>query len=118
MSYGGLTKPSELVLQWTKRMDKVFVAVHGETFGDRTFIRKKLIQTLEENCIDIPIEVIRLFAKTRIYMRCKYLNKLKVEQALIKKIEKRAQKALKRCADPLNNETSRSSIKKMKKITS
>lgn len=73
ISYGGLTKPAEQVLDWVHALETEFLKIHE--FNNRTNIKKELIKTMEVNCKGVPNDVISLFARSRIFMRCKYLNK-------------------------------------------
>lgn len=107
-------KPTEQVLQWVRDMEQTFLKLHGSEFNYRMNVKKQLIQTLQVECTNVPKAVINLFAKTRIYMRCKFLNKKRVEEALLQKHKKNEQ-ANKRGAHALED-LSRSKAKKMKKI--
>lgn len=127
MSYGGLTKPSEELLQWVEKLEKEFDTIHGNEFGERSNVMKDLISTLASVCQHVPLEVIKLYSKFRIYARCRFLNKKRLEAAILKKIEKRRIKALKVIEGlkvievtegsqfPIDD-LSRSKRKKMKKI--
>lgn len=83
VSYGGLTKPTDEVLQWVRSMEVVFIQIHGDEFTDRANIRKSLICELEAECPVVPPMVINLFARSRIYMRCKFLNKQREVKAIL-----------------------------------
>lgn len=87
MSYGGLTKPTQQVSEWVKSLEEIFLSTHGDVFINRFNILRKLIETMKEKCPGVPDEVITLFARSRIYMRCKYLNKKRLEEALLKRKE-------------------------------
>ncbi|KAJ6648509.1 Transposable element P transposase, partial [Pseudolycoriella hygida] len=89
VSYGGLTKPSNEVMQWVRRMENVFIEIHGDEFNNRMNIRKLLISELEAECKEVPSLVINLYARSRIYMRCKFLNKQREEKALLLRVLKR-----------------------------
>lgn len=71
---------------------------------------------MQTNCNQVPKKVIQLFAKARIYMRCKYLNKKRMEEALLKNLEKKKGGATKRKSS--DSTDLRSKSKKMKKIIS
>lgn len=115
VSYGGLTKPTDEVLQWVRRMEHVFIQTHGDEFTDRVNIKKRLISELEAECTDVPSLVINLYARSRIYMRCKFLNKQREEKAILLKILKRQAVKRKSLRDTLDD-ASRAKIKKMQKI--
>ncbi|KAJ6642723.1 Transposable element P transposase [Pseudolycoriella hygida] len=108
VSYGGLTKPSNEVMQWVRRMENVFIEIHGDEFNNRMNIRKLLISELEAECKEVPSLVINLYARSRIYMRCKFLNKQREEKALLLRVLKRPRDSL--------SDISRAKIKKMQKI--
>ncbi|KAJ6639791.1 Transposable element P transposase [Pseudolycoriella hygida] len=73
ISHGGLTKPNDEVLQWVRRMETVFIDIHGEEFADRVSVKKSLINEIVLRCPEVLKEVIDLFARCRIHMRCKFL---------------------------------------------
>ena len=91
--------------------------MHGDdSFSYRTNVKKNIIQMMQENCPDIPNEIIQLFARSRIYMRCKYLNKRMLEESLQKKVDRiQRTAAIKRSGVTLGDEA-RSKTKKMRKI--
>lgn len=113
LTYGGLSKPSDELLKWVHVMEDEFLSVHGSEFNDRVDIMRKLIHTIQEKFPKIPTDIVKLFAKSRIYMRCKYLNKKRVEEALLKK--KIWPRSVKRKGE-LQDDSLRKRSKKMKKI--
>lgn len=118
LSFGGLTKPSEEILQWVEKLEKEFDFIHGDEFGYRSNVMKDLISTLASVCQYVPLEVIKLYSKFRIYSRCRNLNKKRLEAAILKKIENRRKKAMniaKGSQYPIDD-LARSKRKKMKKI--
>lgn len=118
MTYGGLTKPSQELLQLVELLEKEFAKIHGDEFGNRSNAMKDLISTLQSVCQHVPPEVIKLFSKWRIYARCRYLNKKRTEAAILKKIENRKKKAMKvvKVNQNPSDDAARSKQKKMKKI--
>lgn len=109
-------KPNNEVVQWVHDMENVFLQIHGEEFSDRVNIKRKLIDAMEATCPHVPNKVIQVFARSRIHMRCKFLNKKNQERALLLKIAKR--NAAKRKASNCESldDSSRAKSKKMKKI--
>lgn len=95
LSFGGLTKPSNKFLNVMVELEKQFISIHGESFLKEPNILKNLIKRLNDRYKEVPIEVIKLYAKTRIHIRCKYLNKVAKEQAILKAAEKQIQLKLK-----------------------
>lgn len=83
MSYGGLTKPTDEVLRWVHNLEEKFLQIHGAEFKIRENVRKELEHSLFSECTDVPNEVVKLFAKTRIYMRCKHLNQKKSKSGFV-----------------------------------
>lgn len=120
ISYGGLTKPTEEVMQWVRNMETVFVRIHGDEFTNRNNIKKQLIEEMEAQCRSVPKEVIALYARSRIFMRCKYLNKKKVEEAILNRIEMRKAAKRKLLTDAGNSldDLSRARSKKIRKLVS
>lgn len=130
LSYGGLTKPSVELLGWVNKLEKEFLHIHGDTFENRFSVKKHLISTFESVCPLVPLDVIQLYSKFRIYARCRFLNKKRLEAAILKRIENRKLKAMafaktkeslqvNAAANVCNLQTddlSRSKNKKMKKI--
>lgn len=93
-------------------LEQSFLNVHGDEFSYRENIKQELIQSMKENCPDVSNEVINLFVKSRIYMRCKYLNKKRVEEAMLK----RKENALKRKASKCNDLARSNLLLKFKKF--
>lgn len=124
LTYGGLTKPSNELLSWIQSLEKQFTHVHGTELGERTDAVKNIISVLQSNCSHVPTEVIRLYAKFRIHARCRYLNKVKLEAAILKRVEKRKARAAEANQTKALNlqqptdDFSRAKMKKMKKIIS
>lgn len=96
VSYGGLTKPTDQVLKWVRDMESVFIQTHGDEFVDRSNIKTRLVYRLQSECPEIPKLIINLYARTRIFIRCKFLNKQKEEKSILQRIEKRRSAATKR----------------------
>lgn len=117
MSHGGLTKPTNEVSEWVQSLEAEFLNVHGEEFNYRRNILRELIETFKKNCQGVPHEIITLFARSRIYMRCKYLNKKRVEQAMLQRKERKEARLLKRKGD-MSEDLARSKAKKMRKTVS
>lgn len=126
LTYGGLTKPSDELLSWVQSLEKQFTRIHGTEFGERTDALKNLISVLQSDCSHVPIEIVRLYAKFRIHARCRYLNKVKLETAILKRIETRKARAVLAIANQAkpadlqqpSDDLSRAKMKKMKKIVS
>lgn len=116
ITHGGLTKPTDEVMNWVRSMENVFLQLHDDAFTDRTNIMKNLIQELEEHCAGFPNKVVNLFARSRIYMRCKYLNKKMEEKALLQRILKRKAAKHKLLVRGSIDDASRAKAKKMRKI--
>lgn len=125
LTYGGLTKPSQQLVDWVTMLEKEFFVIHGEDFGDRDNAMKGLVSALKSSCQQVPVEVIQVFSRFRIYARCRFLNKQKFEAAIIQRIEKRKANAIAAEAAKANvlskpqhqtDDLSRSKNKKLRKI--
>ena len=79
-------------------------------------LKKRLIEEIEAECFEVPKQVINLFARSRIYMRCKYLNKQREENALLQRIAKRKAEKHKLLTRGALDDATRAKNKKMRKI--
>lgn len=112
VSYGGLTKPSEKVLQWVKDLEEKFLQIHGTEFNSRENIQKDLVDTLLTERSHVPAEVVKLFARS--HMRVKFLNKKRKEEAFLKRLMTKRERNLKR-KNVENDDMMRAKVKKLKK---
>lgn len=74
-------------------MENEFFKIHGKSFTKQPNIRLNLISHLKLKCPEIPHDAVNLFARSRIYFRCNYLNKKAHDEAIKLRIEKRVAKA-------------------------
>lgn len=74
-------------------MENEFFKIHGKSFTKQPNIRLNLISHLKIKCHEIPHDAVNLFARSRIYFRCNYLNKKAHDEAIKLRIEKRIAKA-------------------------
>jgi len=80
LSKGGLVVPSEDFLCKVYQMEQIFRAVHGTNILGECNIIKKLSNLYIRELPSLPEEVLKKFAKTRTFIRLKYLNcKLKFD---------------------------------------
>lgn len=93
VSLGGLTKPDDLILNMVHNMENEFFKIHGKGFTKQPNIRLNLISEIKQKCPEIPQDIVNLFARSRIYFRCNYLNKLAQDNAIKERIERRNLKA-------------------------
>lgn len=75
LSVGGLTEPSSEFESVITKMEHVFNKFVGEGLPKTVGLKKKLIKTIKEEVKHVDDEIVNLFARRRIIMRVKYLNK-------------------------------------------
>jgi len=66
--------PSEEFMAKIYAMEKVFYAMHGSEISSEKFIIKKLSRILVQQFPSVPEVVVKKYAKTRTFIRIKYLN--------------------------------------------
>lgn len=69
-----------------------FLRIHGETFSRQPNICKNLVAVFKQKFKEISDDIINLFARSRIYFRCSFLNKKASNEAIITRIKKREEK--------------------------
>ena len=73
--------PSEEFLSKIYQMEIIFQAVHSDTISGECNVIKKLSKLLKRDIPSVPEEVLNKFAKTRTFIRLKFLNcNLKLSQ--------------------------------------
>ena len=81
LSKGGLVVPSEDFVSKVYHLEKIFQSVHGSEVLSECNVIKKLANLYIRAVPSVPSEVLKKFAKTRTFIRLKYLNcKLKFHQ--------------------------------------
>lgn len=76
-----------------QNMENEFFKIHGKDFIKQPNIRLNLISEIKQKYPEIPHDMVNLFARSRIYFRCNYLNKVAQDKAIKERIEKRKLKA-------------------------
>lgn len=74
LSRGGLVVPSDDFLAKIYAMEKVFHGMHGSEISPEKFIIKKLSARLADKFPSVPEVVVKKYAKTRTFIRLKFLN--------------------------------------------
>ncbi len=92
VSQGGLTKPDDIILNMVQNMENEFFKIHGKTFTKQPNIRLNLVSVIKNKYPNIPNDIVNLFARSRIYFRCNYLNKVAHDAVITARIESRKQK--------------------------
>lgn len=81
LSKGGLVIPSQKFLSEVYQLERIFQSVHGNEISKDFGIIKKLTNLYKQEMGSIPDEVLLKFARTRTFIRVKFLNcKLKLAQ--------------------------------------
>lgn len=93
VSQGGLTKPDDVILNMVQNMENEFFKIHGKHFTKQANIRLNLISVIKQKYPNIPQDMVNLFARSRIYFRCNYLNKAAQDATIKERIERRKLKA-------------------------
>ena len=87
VSRGGLVKPADRFLKKVIRMENIFRSIHNT---EPEFIRKiKPMETAlqlmqQDSQVNLPYKVIHKFARTRLYIRIKHLNRNKKKKGSLK----------------------------------
>lgn len=74
LSKGGLVVPSEEFLSKVYQMEQIFLSVHGSEISKEHRAIEKLSSLYIKKVPSVPKEVAKKFAKTRTFIRLKYLN--------------------------------------------
>lgn len=74
ISKGGLTKPSQNFLSQAKELEILFKQYQGKTIRKTSRLVENFIDLAVQKFPNLPQEVIAKFARTRTYIRIKYLN--------------------------------------------
>ncbi len=78
VSYGGLTKPSQLWIDQVTEFEKVFQSLHGHDVSREKMIISNFAGVLCNFFPGLSPELLKFYAKTRIFIRIKFLrNKFK-----------------------------------------
>lgn len=85
LSYGGLIAPTAEFLKIIKDFEETFNKINGASISREKNIMKQIIDTLHLLHPHVPLDVVKIYAKTRISIRIRYLNYfLKAELASIR----------------------------------
>ena len=84
LSRGSLVVPSENFMSQIYEMEKIFQKIHRDSISNETGIIKKFHQILVSTFPSLPSEVLKKFARTRTFIRIRFLNcQMRTFQVLI-----------------------------------
>lgn len=108
LSLGGLTKPSNKLMEQARIFESFFKGYHEDSISKEKGIVAKLSNALKVKHPDVPAQIIEHFIRLRVYIRISTLNRIIKEKKAAKASVKRLQKPEGKPAGPQQ--------KKMKKI--
>ena len=81
LSRGGLVVPSERFMSQVYDMEKIFTSIHGASISSEAKVILKFHSLLIKNFPNLSADVLGKYARTRTFIRIRFLNyQLKVDQ--------------------------------------
>jgi hypothetical protein len=74
LSRGGLTAPSKFLMDKINQFEDIFNQIHGSSINSKPQIIKTTIKLISHHFPTFPVEVITKYARTRTFLRVKFLN--------------------------------------------
>ena len=92
ISMGGLTVPSTSFLELIESFEKAFHAVHGDELSYEPHAITKVRERIHLEFPRAPADIVRTYARGRVFLRIKYLNFLRHEAEAAERAEKKRRK--------------------------